>query len=167
MKQSKKLSVVTLFGVVAFVATTANAFDMGDMRGPMKGDNWGGMPDGPSSMNMDGPSSWVVDGVVLGAGAVAQVVGGTLGEAEIAVVTGGECPGVETVVVTGEEFPGAAIVAVTGEGCPGAAIAVVTGEECLLGVETHHRWGDGAVHKVGVVDQQSDTLLKILSRCHL
>ena len=58
MKQSQKFSIATMFGAVAFIATTANAFDMGDMRGPMKGDNWGGMPNGPSSMNMGGPSSW-------------------------------------------------------------------------------------------------------------
>ncbi|HIJ29777.1 MAG TPA: hypothetical protein HPP91_14820, partial [Gammaproteobacteria bacterium] len=46
-----------LIGAAALFATTANAFNFGDMRGPMKGDNWGGMPNGPSSMNWGGPSS--------------------------------------------------------------------------------------------------------------
>jgi len=58
MKISKTASLAILFSVAASVTTAANAFDMGDMRGPMKGDNWGGMPDGPSNMNFGGPSAW-------------------------------------------------------------------------------------------------------------
>jgi len=37
MKISKTASLAILFSVAASVTTAANAFDMGDMRGPMKG----------------------------------------------------------------------------------------------------------------------------------
>ncbi len=48
----------TLLLLASTLTITAQGFDFGEMRGPFKGENWGGMPDGPSNFNWGGPSSW-------------------------------------------------------------------------------------------------------------